>query len=70
MAETSQETPTPTASTTASARKSERPSVLERLKSILSAIGKGAGSAEKMGIYHNPEPPQPKNPPMAEPSKP
>ena len=56
----------------ASKIESSRPSILERLKSILGAIGKGAQSSEKMGIYHQPEPPQigQEKPPAPEPSKP
>lgn len=72
MAENSQETIAPAESTTVPSQESGRPSVLERLKRFLGAIGKGASTAEEMGIYHPMEPPKPdqKSPPVPEPSKP
>ena len=56
---------TPSSSTTAEQPKIVRQSMIQRLKSLLGALGQGAKSAEDVAPYHIPEPPEsPKeNPP-------
>lgn len=65
MGEPTAETITPPTQATTQAPETNRPSLLNKLKSLLSTIGNGAKSVESVNPYHLPEPPpQPKkNPP-------
>ncbi|MDP2632460.1 MAG: hypothetical protein Q8P25_01925 [Candidatus Curtissbacteria bacterium] len=62
---TEAETITPVSPTTAQEPEIVKQSMIQRLKSLLRAIGKGAKSAENIAPYHMPEPPQ--QPPKKDP---
>lgn len=66
MGEPTAEKITPPSQQTAPKPEIVKPSIIQRLKSLLSALGKGAKSAEGVAPYHIPESPQPlpkKDPP-------
>lgn len=71
MGESTAEKITPPSQQTVPKPEIVKPSMIQRLKSLLSALGKGAKSAEDVAPYHIPEsPPPPKKdpPPQAFPT--